>query len=169
MTLWRATVVLAGSLMAAACGFQPLYAERESDPGIRAALAEVEVAPIPDRLGQVVRNDLQDRLTPYGAPASGAYRLVVSLNATKEGYGFRGDEAVTREAVRLEAPFQLVDQATGEVLLADTVSATASYDVVQSDFATLSAERDAERRTADEVGAVIAARVGLYFRTRESE
>ena len=44
-----------------------------------------------------------------------------------------------------------------------TARAIAPYNVVDSQFATLSAERDAQERAAREVGEDIRTRLGLYF------
>ena len=80
MSFFRPAVA-AALISLAACGFRPLHA-----PGAGAepeVLAGIEIAHIPDRLGQVVRNHLLDRLTPRGAPAAATYRLAVSLLTSK--------------------------------------------------------------------------------------
>ena len=64
---FAATVLLA---LLAGCGFEPLYGlSGRSEPSVVAALAGVHVAPIPDRIGQQLRNDLLHRLTPGGTSA----------------------------------------------------------------------------------------------------
>lgn len=150
----------------AGCGFTPMYAEKAGGEGLSAELASVQVAPIPDRIGQVVWNHLLDRLNPNGEPAAADYRLAVTLSEKTLGYGFRSDAAVTRESYTLEAAYQLTDQRTGEVAYQDTQRSVISYDLVQSDFANFSAREDAKARTAEELANLIALRLGLYFKSK---
>ena len=75
------------------CGFEPLYVEKktssdwyynnEFDAGIRDEMASVKVELIQDRIGQLIRNDLLDKLTPKGEPKSPKYYLKVT-NVKKE-------------------------------------------------------------------------------------
>lgn len=150
-------------------GFEPLYGETGGGAAVTDELANIQIGPIPDRLGRVVRNGLLDRINPYGEPGSPAYRLDVAVISVKEGYGFRADEAITRENLRLEGHFVLTDLSSGKVVLEDEVRSSMAYDIVQSDFATFSAERDAERRTAEAVVNDIHRRLGFYFRKDATE
>ena len=147
------------------CGFTPMYAEKGDGEGLSETFSNVAIAPIEDRIGQVVRNHLQDRMNPYGSPAAPDYLLRVTLDQALEGYGFRTDESVTRESLTLTASYQLVDQKTGDVVLQDEVRAIQAYDVVQSDFANFSTQQDAEARTALQIAELLTARLGLYFKS----
>ena len=65
-------------LMLAACGFEPLYVERQQDDkwyfggnfdtSISQEMAKVKIQPISDRFGQVLKNDLIDLISPKGQP-----------------------------------------------------------------------------------------------------
>lgn len=147
------------------CGFTPMYAENQAGDGLSETFSKVAIAPIADRIGQVVQNHLQDRMNPYGQPAAPDYLLRVTLNQALEGYGFRSDDSVTRESLTLTATYQLVDQKSGEVVLSDEVRAIQAYDVVQSDFANFSTRQDAEARTALQIAELLTARLGLYFKS----
>ena len=147
------------------CGFTPMYASNPKGEGVVADFAGVKVAPIPERIGQVVWNHLLDRLNPSGEPGTPDFLLKVSLAENTLGYGFRSDAAVTRESYTLEGTFQLVDQKTGEVAFEDTQRSVQSFDLVQSDFANYSARQDAKARTAEELANLIALRLGLYFKS----
>lgn len=160
----RAAGVVAIVVMAlAACGFEPLYSDRGPGPSAISQLAAVEVAPIPERVGQVLRNDLLDRISPFGTPARPAYRLEVRLDFDREGLGFRPDEAITRVNLRFGARYRLVVPESGEKVFSAVARSSVSYNVVQSDFANLNAERDAERRAAHMIGEEISARIGLFL------
>jgi len=148
-----------------ACGFRPMYADNAGAPALGEEFGTVSIEPIPDRLGQMVRNHLLDRINPYGEPAAPDYLLKVTVDKSLEGYGFRSDEAITRESLTLNAVFTLVEQSSGKVVLQDEVRAIQAYDVVQSDFANYSAEQDAEARTALQISEMVVARLGLFFKS----
>lgn len=152
---------IAGGL--SACGFTPMYASSDTKEGLVAEFSNIQVAPIPDRAGQVVRNGLMDRLTPLGEPGAPLYRLEVALENNLEGFGFRPDEAITRENMRLDAAYRLIRTENEEVVLEGSARSNLAYDIVQSDFANFSAREDAERRTAEQVINIIVVRLGLYL------
>lgn len=146
-----------------ACGFRPLYGPQGGYDASLAELASVRVLPIPDRIGQVLHNNLLDRLTPRGAPLNPRYRLAVSMAKQKEGLAFEKDESVTRFNITLSARYQLTEIASGSVVTAGSTRSVAAFNVVQSEFANISAEADAERRAARAVGEDIWIRLGVYF------
>lgn len=149
------------SASVAACGFRPLHA-----PGGGAApevLAGIEIAPMPDRLGRVVRNRLLDRLTPRGPSAAPAYRLAVSLRASREALAITREAATTRFNVSLEADYVLSSVATGEAVSRGRVRSVTAYNVVASDYANVVAERDAERRAAGEIADELKTRVAAFL------
>lgn len=156
-------VLLSGLLALSACGFKPMYAETGTNQALQATFAGVKVAPVPGRLGQVVRNHLLDRINPYGSPSAPDYVLKIALEQETEGFGFRSDESITRESYVLEVVFQLLDANSGKVVFEDLVRSVHTYDVVQSDFANFSAQQDAEARTALQVSELITARLGMFF------
>lgn len=165
----RILLLMAAALLAG-CGFQPLYGETASHGPRANELANIEVAPIADRLGQQVRNRLEETLTPLGPPGAALYRLEVTLTKTVQGFGFRRDESVTRENLRLEAAYRLIRLGTTKPVLEGTARSNVAYDVVRSDFANLSAREDAEERTAEQLVAILANRLSLHFlKTRSGQ
>ena len=158
---WACIAVLV-SAAAGACGFQPLYGDRATAAGA-AELAEVRINPIRDRIGQQLHNFLRDRLNPLGPPRRAHYVLNVTLTESKRELAIRKDEIATRANLTLTAAFQLRDQATGAVLLENNLQSTNSYNIVTSDFATLSAENDARRRAARELSDGIKTRLAVFF------
>lgn len=151
-------------LLLSGCGLQPLYGGGGQGP-VATALAGVEVAPIEGRAGWLVRTELEDRLG-RASSTTARYRLQVSLDDRLEGLGVRADDAVTRERRTLRARFQLLDAATGSVLLDDTRGADAGIDVVGSQYATVAAEQTALERLAEDVAGQIVSRVALFARNQ---
>ena len=166
--IWRNFWIVSIGIFLSACGFQPLYGENPvSAPAIE-ALANIEIAPIPDRLGQIVKNHLEDKLTPLGPSAAPRYVLEVTLTKEIEGFGFRPDESITRENLRLEAAYRLIRSDNNQPVLEGSARSNMAYDVVRSDFANLSAREDAERRTAEQLVNIITNRLSLYFLKTEA-
>ncbi len=161
--------VLGLSFLAGACGFEPMYAPSRDSVAVQEEFAAIAIAPIPDRIGQVVHNGLLDRLNPLGHPDAPRFRLDVTLETTREGFGFRPDESITRENLRLKADYRLIRVSDGEVVLDGSARSNLAYDIVQSDFANFAAQKDAELRTAEQVVNTIVARLGLFVRARGSQ
>ncbi len=166
MISMRLSLVVLLTLVLAGCGFTPMYATSGDGTGLADQFSMVQVAPIPDRVGQVVQNGLMDRLNPYGPPDAPLYRLEVTLAEAVEGFGFRPDEAITRENLRLDATYRLVRTEDAKLVLEGNVHSNLAYDIVQSDFANFSAKQDAQRRTAEQVINIIVVRLGLYLKSQ---
>jgi len=151
---------------AAACGFRPLYGQHRDGGSTFAELEAVAIGPIPGRVGQLLRNHLLDRLTPLGQRSQARYRLEVRLSQVKEGLAIKKDEEITRSNLKLTADFVLREPASGAALYSGQSRSTASFNLVRSDFANLSAEHDAERRAAREISEQIMTQLALYFTRR---
>ena len=156
----------AAALSLSACGFKPLYAVGTTPEGVSTYMTQVFVEPIPGRQGVHLRNQLMDALTPEGTPASAGYRLAIKLEDVKEGLAILENTQITRYNYTLLARYELRDSVSGEVLDHGTARAIAAYNVAESQFATQSAERDAQERAMREVGEDIRLRLALYFENR---
>ncbi|WP_156680578.1 LPS assembly lipoprotein LptE [Sphingomonas profundi] len=157
----RVIGLFAVATLLSGCGLRPLYAGG-SKGVVAQSLAAVEVAPIPQKAGWLVRNALVDRLATAGS-VTPRYRLEVELDDRITGFGVRTDNAVTRERRILRARYRLRDAgAAGTVLLDATAGSDAGIDVVSSEYATIAAEQTALERLAKEVADQIVARIALY-------
>ena len=147
-----------GSL--SACGLRPIYAGG-ANGAIAQGLSSVEVAPIAGREGWLVRNALSDRLGQSGAAAAPRYRLDVLLDDRLEGLGLLTDDTIGRERRTLRARYQLVDLASGRILVDASAGSDAGIDVVSSEYATIAAEQRALENLADQVADRIVTRLTL--------
>jgi len=147
MSSFRTVLLVAMLLNLTACGFHTLYGRGEK--GVASAsnqLALVRIDRIPDRLGQELRNALLDRITPMGPPSEPRYLLRVSVKEAIQELGIRKDETATRANLRLNAKYALYDAVTHEALFESKLRAVGSYNILQSDFATLAAEQSVRSR-----------------------
>lgn len=149
-----------------ACGFQPLYGEHQNETSVSSELAGVEVMPIKDRLGQVVYNALINEITPTGNPASPVYQLEVTVKSDREGLGFENDETATRFNYTLTGKYQLREVDSGKVIFQSSSRSIAAYNVVDNQFATMTARQDAEERAARDLSQSVKLHLILFFKQR---
>ena len=153
-------------LLLSACGLQPLYSGGSGD-AVAQGLAAVDVAPIQGRDGWLVRNALNDRLQLSGENVAPRYRLDVQLDDSLEALGVLNDDTISRERRILRARYQLVDMASGTILLDATSGSDAGIDVVSSEYATIAAEQTALENLAREVAERMVRQVTLTLREAE--
>lgn len=157
-------------LLLAGCALQPLYGSGARGP-VAQLVGDVRVASIEGQAGWLVRNALRDRLVAAqgGAGAGDRYRLDVKLQDSITGFGVRADDSITRERRTLRARYQLVELASGQVVLDSTATSDAGIDVVGSEFATIAAEQSAQERLAQSLADQIVARLAVFARRRADE
>lgn len=158
-------LVLGLAFVLSACGFHPLYGGVSGEIR-RLELSQVAVTPIESRLGLTLRNALIERMTPDGEPALPQYRLDVSLRELREGVAIQADASITRYNYFLTGTYRLSDIATGKLLYQGEARSVSAYNVAESPFATLIAERDAASRTAGDLAAQMELALALFFERR---
>ena len=151
------------ALLLSGCGFRPLY--KSGGGSDEATLATVEVVKIKDRIGQQLRNLLTKGLSPRGRSARTDYRLTVLLTESKVRLAIKKDETATRANLTINAEFKLLALHNPRLgTFAGKALSTNSYNILTSDFATLSAERDARKRAlrtlAEEIRLRVASALG---------
>ncbi len=162
--LMKWTAIAGVLLVLGGCGFTPLYGAREGGARTDTELSQIRVLEIDNgRTGHDVYNALIDHLSPYGEPAEPDYQLRVRLSEDREGVAIERDASITRYNFRLDANFRLVDVRSGNVIYEGRSRSIAAYNVVESQFATLSARRDAEERAATELSEDIKLRLAIFF------
>lgn len=168
MSWFRTLVLLALAASVGACGFRPLYDQRQA-AAVPAVLAAVQVDVIADRDGQKLHNFLLDRLNPKGPAATPLYRLRVTLTTDRRSLGLRKDETATRVNLTLTAKYLLRDLRTAKVLFEGRSRATNSYNILQSEFATLASLDDATTQAARELSDEIKARLAIFLSQRRND
>ena len=147
----------------AACGFQPMYGQQSGRRPSFDAFAEVAVAPIPERVGQLIRNRLLDQVNPYGEPGAARYTLGVTFARNRVPVAVDRDQTITRYNMTLVASYILTENASRTIVTRGSTRSVAAFNIVGSEFANIAAEHDAEERTAVSVADDIALRLGAYF------
>lgn len=152
-------------LLVAGCGLQPMYAG--GGHGVVAqGMADIDVPPISGKAGWLMHNALADRLHAAGSPGTAPrYRLDVRLDDRLEGLGLLSNNTVGRERRTLRARYQLVEIATGRVLLDATAGSDAGIDVVSSEYATVAGEETAMENLIRIVADRIVIKLSLQLRS----
>jgi len=159
-----ATIAL---LALSACGLQPMYGG-VGNSAVAQGLAGVQVPPIPDRGGWLLRGALEDRLGVAGS-ASPRFRLDVRIDDQLEALGVLNDDTISRERRIFRARYQLIDLSNGDILLDATAGADAGIDVVSSEYATIAAEQTALENLSREVADRMVTRIALTIRELEQQ
>ena len=162
-----AAFALAAILLVAACGYRPLYGDLD-DKGTSVVidLAAVQIRPIRDRNGQILHNELLDRINPQGAPANPDYMLEVRLHEQRVWTAIRKDDTATRANLQMNCDYSLRDVRTGEVILRSRSFAAISFNVQTSEYATIVSESAARRRGSALMADDIKMRLAAYFSQR---
>jgi len=170
----RLAAVLATGALLAGC-FEPLYGRNPSvgDEGVGDKLAEVLIAPIPLRQGSpqariavALRNALQFDLNGAAGAAAPTHRLEVTV--TPIDISVSTDPVTgrpTEEIGGVSATYQLVEIATGKIVLRDSTFAHIGYDIPgsQQRFAKQRAQLDSQDRATNVVAEAIRNRLASYF------
>ena len=168
----RLGFVLALAGLVAGCGFQPLYGRNPSvgDESVRDKLAEVLIAPIPVRQGSpqarvavALRNALQFDLNGAAGAIAPTHRQINATDVTVSIDPISGRPQ--EEISGVTSTYQLVEIATGKIVLKDSTFTNTGYDIpgTQQRFAKDRAQRNATDRAVNLVAEAIRNRLASYF------
>jgi LPS-assembly lipoprotein len=163
-----AVAVLISSSLLVGCGFRPLYGKNSAanSPGAMAQFASIEIPPLPDRTGQVMRNLLIDSLHPSGAAGDYLYRLNVIIREADVNLGLQQNSTSTRGQVRLTVDYYLIDKASGKTLLKETLRTSTGYNILINQFSSVISAEDARDQGLQQMADSITQHLALYFTSR---
>jgi len=159
---WRA-FALASSLLSIATlsgcgadstGFRPLYGSAAvGGAAVEEKFASVDIAPIPGRVGQRIRNELIYQSTGGGARTTEpVYRLDIAIRESVSStlVNIEGDAA--NQVYNLDASYKLIRIADKAIVAEGKSYSRAGFERMTSIFANVRAREDAENRAARTVG-----------------
>jgi LPS-assembly lipoprotein len=143
-------------------GFQPLYANGPNGTGEQ--LAQVDIAPIPGRVGQRVRNELVFQNTGGKEALPPRYKLEVVLREAVHTTLVQTDGTSRGQIYLLEANFRLVDiKNPRNILFQGTSYGRGAFERFDSIYSNVRAKEDAENRVARTVAEDMKNRVATYL------
>jgi len=160
----RAILLLSFGAALSGCGFHPVYAPSGDGPGTEAGLAEIEVKPIYERPGQILRQALLGRFrTESGTPRK--FDLQVNFWVTGESQGVLNFTQPTRIRLVGVANWTLFNRDNKPIKLTEgSERVIDGYDVFDSQyFAQDQANEAVQRRIAEAMAERITLRLAMWF------
>ena len=178
LTLWYEKLKILSMLFlfvgVSSCGFEPLYVEKvggedlwyynnDYDADIVYEMSQIKVEGSTDRIGQLIRNELMDNLTPYGEPKSAKYFLKLRAVGKKTvQQALRDDITATREKVQYTINYSLWSKKKGH-LVSGNSWVYLSYDLLDNPYSTTMDKKKVEKDGAKIIANDISLRIGSYF------
>ena len=163
----------------AACGFEPLYVQKTSkedkwyfdgdfDNYVTDQMAQIKIVVTGGRLGQQIKNNLLDLLTPQGVPTKPKYYLYVNpVQENEYDQALRSDITATRKRIDYRVDYYMT-QDSERVMKGNTVSFV-SYDILDNPYSTVISRKKVQQDAAKIMANDIALRLGAFFNARANE
>lgn len=162
-------VVAAAAMLLAACasgeGFRPMYAASAPGGPLEHKLAQVEVAIIPGRVGQQIRNELVFQTNTAHEVKGGArpFLLEIAIRESTSANLVRTTGESFSQTYQLEAYFRLISVKDRRVVLQGVSHGRAGFERFESIFSNVRASHDAENRAAKSVATDLKSRLATYL------
>ncbi len=171
MSLFKRTVsrrlaplcLLCAALVLSACGYRPLFGQNNVSTQTLTNLASIRVTSIADRVGQMLHSALTHRLSPKAHQAQQRFTLHVTLNESLATLAVERDASATRTNLTLTAYYKLIRSGDGKPMTSGSVRTVSSYNILASDFATLTAQNDSRSRAVEDLAETLRLRLAIYF------
>jgi len=160
------SLLLAAAPALAACGnggIRPLYATTPSGAGLQERLSQVDISPIPGRVGQRIRNEMIFQSTGGGNPLPPVYRLEVTIHESVLSTLVRTNGESLSQIYAVQASFRVIKIADKKVVLQGTSHARAGFERFESIYSNVRAREDAENRAASTIADDLKTRVATYL------
>ncbi len=163
-----AIAALASVLLLSACadgtGFRPMYGTSAiGGANVSDKLAAVEIAPVPGRVGQRIRNEMIFQTTGGGNAAPPGYRLELAIRESITSTLVKISGDASGSVYNLDADFRLIRIADKQVVLQGKTAGRAGFERFKSIFSNVRARQDAENRVATTVAQDLKTRLAAYL------
>lgn len=143
-----------------------MYGDRKAinNASLKSNFDQIEIANIPDRSGQYLRNALLDALYRNGYPSTPHYRLEVRpIVESISDFDITIESEATRQQIRLKTEMALIDLKTGKTVLNRPLLAITSNNILESEFSTLITEQSARDAALNDLARQIERQLALFF------
>ncbi len=132
-------------------------------PDVNEKLAQLDVAPIPGRVGQRLRNELIYQATGGGLAHEPVYRLEIVIRESITPTLVQEDGNSSGSVYNLSTSFRLIRLTDRSVALQGDSTGRIAFQRFDSVFANVRAGQDAEDRAAKTVGEEVKGRIAAYL------
>jgi LPS-assembly lipoprotein len=123
-------------------------------PNVTPALRAVDIVTPPGRAAYLLREQLNDELArDFSVPAR--YRLNLTVAEVRNPLGLQVSNVATAVELHLRVGYELVENATGKVLLRSQAPVLVYYGSVEAPYAGIAAQQDAQERAASQAAVEI--------------
>jgi len=144
-------------------GFRPMYGPTASGPGVQEKLAKVDIAPIPSRVGQRIRNELIFQKTGGGQQETPQYRLDITIREGLASTLVKSTGEALSQVYTLDAGFKLVRLSDKQIMFQGNSHGRAEFERFQQIYSNVRARDDAENRAARTVADDIKTRLAAVM------
>ena len=145
------------------CGNEPIYSKNVSS---NKELLSISVKNIKDRSGQILRNSLLNQLNPEKERVIIKYKLTVEISESRANLAYRRDMSATRADLTITANYLLTEIKSGEIIFEQETKSISSFDVVESVYANLIAEKDAREKNLQVISDDIFTNLVIFFKDK---
>ena len=149
--------------MFSSCGYEPIYSKNINT---NKELLSISIKNIKNRPGQILRNTLLNQLNPERERVIIKYRLIIELSESSTSLGYRRDMSATRSDLEVTAKYLLKNVKNDEIILKEDVKSISSFDVAESVYATLVAEKDAREKNLKIISDNIYTNLVIFFKKK---
>ena len=149
--------------MFSSCGYEPIYSKNINK---NKELLSISINNIKNRSGQILRNTLLNQLNPERERVIIKYRLIIEISESRTDLGYRKDMSATRTDLEVTAKYLLKNTKNDEIILKDEANSISSFDVVESVYATLIAEKDAREKSLKVISDNIYTNLVIFFKKK---
>lgn len=160
----KMTAIALLSLVLTGCGFRPLYSTSEQGTFILKNLAAIDVRAKNDSIGRELEFGLENALAYDGTDV---YQLVMTYQRATRNIAIEQDQDVTRRNLQLTVNFVLRQSDTNKTLFKSTAFSVVGYNLVDTQFANIMSERDANKRAVAALYDDIRAQLAIYFQRQK--
>lgn len=165
--LWfsRMLVVLLLPVLAG-CGFSPLYGSATTNSQrVQADMHAIALGKVPPgRLGQILEHQLEGYFATLGKDSvPPRYRLDMKLKETFLPLIVRQDGSVSRYNIEHTLDIELHSDEAGKAIHGETIKILTGYNTDDSDYASYTARKEAQRRAMHELAQQTKARLMAFL------
>ena len=155
-------IPLMGLVFLSACGFEPLHGSGNT---VDSSLASTRIEVIPDRNGQILHNQLRDKLNPKGLAPNPLYSLTVDLSVTTRTTGFTSEQDATYATIIASAQYKLTRRSDSQEVYSGTSEAVTSYNQFVTPYTNRYSENDATERALVSLSQDLYTSLSTFFST----
>ena len=161
MSYFKIILFFLAFILLQGCGFRPIHSNNDQNKILD--FSKVTVNPIPNRSGQILWNQLQSGGHPKGHRTKPIYSLDVDLTEHTNSLAVRKSAFATRANLIINTKFKLSRIQDKKSVYSDNYSITVSYNILDTEYATLAAKKNALKNGLFEVSQGIRTRLEFYF------